>query len=168
MTQYQRDLEAKRASGQSWSQYYATKKRNGNHQPIGSETRAEPGVDKKTTQSRQLVTFPNRFVPRFWEDSDMRIAVVKTIKRRYRLLKEHCGGDDSAQRDALTQRLAFLLCVLETKEVECAEGKGLDLGSYVQSVNSVVGLIRILGLEKHVKSCGGNLATYLNQKRNGP
>jgi len=106
---------------------------------------------------------PGRFSPRFWEDSDSRISVVKLIRRRAELLRAHAGGHESAQRDLLCQRCAFISLILETKEVEAAEGKGLDLGSYVQGINCLVGLLRALGLEKRVKSAGG-LTEYLKDK----
>jgi hypothetical protein len=90
--------------------------------------------------------------------------VVRHIKRRYELLKDHCGGHESAQRDLLCQRLAFVSVILETKEVVAAEGGELDLGSYVQGVNGMVGLLRALGLERRMKNVT-NLAAYLDEKR---
>jgi hypothetical protein len=103
------------------------------------------------------------FRPRFWCDSDARISVVKTIRRRYELLKEHCGGEESCQRDLLCQRVAFISVVLETKEVAAAEDGDLDLGSYIQGVNGLMGLLKALGLERRIKSVS-DLKSYLRQK----
>lgn len=120
----------------------------------------------KRHRKRHEIAMPGRFNPRFWEDSDSRIGVVKLIRRRVELLKAHAGGNESAQRDLLCQRCAFVSLILETKEVEAAEGKGLDLGSYVQGVNCLQGLLRTLGLDKRVKSAGG-LQEYLKDKEDG-
>jgi len=120
----------------------------------------------KRHRKRHEISMPGKFSPRFWEDSDSRIGVVKLIRRRVELLKAHAGGHESAQRDLLCQRCAFVSLILETLEVEAAEGKGLDLGSYVQGVNCLQGLLRTLGLEKRVKSAGG-LQAYLSDKEDG-
>lgn len=122
-------------------------------------------LEKKgqTTQSRPAVDVPAVFRPRFWEDSDQRCAVVRLIRRRYELLKEHAGGNESFQRDLLCQRLAFVSIILETKEVTAAEGGDLDLGSYVQAVNALVGLLKTLGLDKRMKTVS-DLKSYLAEK----
>lgn len=118
---------------------------------------------KKSRRERRHVLIPMKFRPRFWSDSDARISVVKTIKRRYELLREHAGGNESCQRDMLCHRAAFLSIILETKEVEAAEGGGLDIGSYIQAVNGLSGLLIRLGLSKHVKNVT-DLQTYLEGK----
>ena len=126
----------------------------------------EPASIHKRNQRRQNslgVTLPARFKPRFWEDSDNRIGVVKLIRQRHELLKAHAGGKESVQRDLLCQRCAFVSVILETKEVEAAETGKLDLGSYVQGVNCLLGLLRTLGLEKRIKTVS-DLKTYLNEK----
>ncbi|MEI9866673.1 MAG: hypothetical protein WDN00_19395 [Limisphaerales bacterium] len=125
-----------------------------------------PSIHKRNArkQKSREVTLPARFTPRFWEDSDNRISVVKLIRQRHELLKAHAGGHESAQRDLLCQRCAFVSVILETKEVEAAEGGAMDLGSYVQAVNCLTGLLRALGLEKRLKSVGGDLSAYLDEK----
>jgi hypothetical protein len=118
---------------------------------------------KKSREDRESTTLPGRFQPRFWQDSDARIAVVKTIRRRYEVLKDHCGGNESHQRDLLCQRVAFISIILETQEVKAAEGGNIDLGSYVQATNGLTGLLKTLGLEKRVKNVT-DLKTYLEAK----
>lgn len=119
---------------------------------------------KKCIQGRQLVRIPGQFKPRFWEDSDMRCAVVKTIRRRYQLLKEHAGGGESFQRDLLCQRAAFLSIILETQEVKAAEGGDLDVGVYTQGMNGLTGLLKTLGLEKRIKNVT-DLKSYLEDRQ---
>jgi hypothetical protein len=120
-------------------------------------------LSKQALRRRRRVNITAKFMPRFWEDSDNRISVVKLIRRRYELLKSHAGGHESVQRDMLCQRCAFVSVILETKEVEAAEGKDLDMGSYIAASNALVGLLRALGLEKRMKSAGG-LQAYLDDK----
>lgn len=115
----------------------------------------------KRQRKHKDIFVSRRFAPRFWETSDSRISVVKLIRRRVELLKAHAGGEESIQRDLLCQRAAFVSLILETAEVEAAEGKGLDMSCYVSAVNCLQGLLRALGLEKRVKSAGG-LQAYLN------
>ncbi|MHC1763745.1 MAG: hypothetical protein AB9869_05475 [Verrucomicrobiia bacterium] len=90
--------------------------------------------------------------------------MVKTIKRRYRLLSEHCGGEESAQRDLLIQRLVFMSILLETYEVKAAEGGDIDLGAYVRAASCLVGLVKTLGLDRHIKNVT-DLKGYLAGKR---
>jgi hypothetical protein len=130
---------------------------------MGDETNGILRKQSRRHQKRREVSIPGKFTPRFWEDSDNRIGVVKLIRRRYEQLKAHAGGEESTQRDLLCQRCAFVSVILETKEVEAAENNDLDLGSYVQGVNCLQGLLRALGLERRMKSVGG-LQTYLKER----
>lgn len=123
----------------------------------------EEASTKKEAKRRRRALIPCEFRPRFWADSDARLAVVRCIKRRYELLKDHAGGDESFQRDLLCQRLAFISIILETQEVRAAEGGNLDLGAYVQAVNALQGLLKTLGLERRVKQAG-DLHAYVSQK----
>lgn len=118
---------------------------------------------QKRQDAAQGLTLTKQFKPRFWEDADSRVSVVRQIRRRYELLKSHCGGEESIQRDLLCQRATFLSVHIETLEVEAAEGSGLDVGSYVQSLNCLNGLLKTLGLDKRVKNVT-DLKTYLEEK----
>lgn len=54
--------------------------------------------------------------------------------------------------------------MLETWEVQAAEGKPIDLGAYVQAVNGLSGLLLRLGLDKHTRKVT-DLQTYLADRR---
>jgi hypothetical protein len=96
------------------------------------------------------VAVPTKFVPCFWQDEDHRSAAVKEIIRRYELLKEDAGAD-SYQKELLCQRAVFMSLRLETMEVQAAKTGELDQGLYTMMVNSLVGLLKAIGLEKHAK-----------------
>ena len=118
---------------------------------------------KPSKRGNKIAALPARFEPRFWEESDQRIARVKLTRRRYQLLKEHGNGEGSFQRDLLCQRAAFISIILETQEVNALEGGAFDVGSYVQGANALHGLLKTLGLERHMKRVG-DLKTYLEER----
>jgi hypothetical protein len=51
----------------------------------------------------------------------------------------------------LVKRLLWLECVVESKEQQLADGIEVDLGGYTQAVNSLLGLLRALGLERKTR-----------------
>jgi hypothetical protein len=108
-------------------------------------------------------TLPNRFTPKFWQDADRRIALVRQIEARVERLKQDAGAD-SMQKEVLCERTVFLLAVMETNERNALDGeKDFDAGSYTQTLNALVGCLRLLGLEKKAKSLG--LSKYVEDKR---
>ena len=94
------------------------------------------------------------FTPRFWDEADQRLTAVREIKRRYELLRDELG-DPSYQKDLLAQRAIFVSIQLETLEAEAIQGKEIPIGSYVQMVNCLQGLLAKLGLERQVRVAGG-------------
>jgi hypothetical protein len=108
-------------------------------------------------------TLPVRFVPKFWTDADRRVALVREIESRVERMKADANAD-SYQKEVLAERAVFIVSLLETAERDAIEGvKALDTGSYVQSVNALIGLLRALGLERRVKALG--LAEYVQGER---
>ncbi len=98
-------------------------------------------------------TLPKRFVPRFWEDADGREAVIKRIKRRVERLKQDVGAD-SYQKEILCERAAFVVLQLETAERAALEDGRLDMGTFTQMTNCLLGLLKSLGLERQVQAVG--------------
>lgn len=131
--------------------------------PSQEKLRAEI-LSRKSRSTRPPVKLPAQFQPKFWEESDRRCAAVRAIKARYLRLREDCGGDESYQRDLLVQRVVFLSIVLETQEVRAAEGGDIELGSYIQAVNGLTGLLKTLGLDKRVRNIT-DLKQYLENRR---
>ena len=100
-----------------------------------------------------------RFVPQFWEKADQRSLVVREVRRRYDLLTKDTGAD-SHQKDLLVQRVVFISLQLETMECVAAESGKFDAGVYTQMTNTLMGLLKALGLERQVKDIV-NLKTYV-------
>lgn len=104
-----------------------------------------------------------KFVPRFWQGEDSRLAVVKEIRRRVDRLKRDVGAT-SYQQEILCERAVFVLCQLETIECSAIAHKDpVDLGCYLQGVNALSGLLNKLGLERKVQKAGG-LKRYLEER----
>jgi hypothetical protein len=89
--------------------------------------------------------------------------MVKKITTRYADLKDDCQAD-SVQKNILAQRATFIAIQLETQEMQALETGVFDSGRYTQMVNSLVGLLRCLGLERKAKQVC-NLADYVEQKK---
>jgi hypothetical protein len=105
---------------------------------------------------------PAKFIPQFLEDADGRCSVIKELKRRYDILKADTGAD-SYQKDLLVQRATFVGIQLETIETVAAETGRFESGSYGQLVNTFIGLLKALGLERKRKSVV-NLNEYMQTK----
>ncbi len=114
--------------------------------------------EPKTPKAAKL---PKTFTPRFIDDVDGRYAAAKELRSRYLALKADTGSE-STQRDLLCRRAVFLSVLLETQECEAVETGKLDMGGYVQAVNSLQGLLKTLGLDKKVQQAT-DLRTYLSE-----
>ena len=122
-------------------------------------------ADLLTAKSRKEKTtlLPAKFEPRFWNECDARLAVVRTIRRRVEELAADVGCD-SVQKRMLVERAAFLDVVLETAECRCAEGGVFDVGQWTQASNALSGILSKLGLERHQKPLNG-LQDYIKTKK---
>lgn len=114
----------------------------------------------KTRQERKAeVSIPDRFVPQFWDGIDGRCSIVKEIRTRYDAMKTDAGAD-SCQKDLLVQRAVFISVQLETMECMAAENGKFDPGVYTQMTNTLMGILKTLGLEKRIKEVT-NLRAYV-------
>lgn len=130
---------------------------------MGSTATAKKQTVKPSRKNNKEASLPVKFSPRFWKDCDARLAVIQNIRSRQHLICEACGGNESPQRNLLSQRIAFLAILIETWEIAAAEGEPFDVGRYTQSVNAFLGLIKAVGLEKRIKSTK-DLKAYLDER----
>ena len=117
---------------------------------------------KKDRKAKTPATLPARFEPKFLESVDGRQTVIKEIKKRLERLKQDCGCD-SFQKEILCERAVFLSTLLQTQEIAGYESKPLDQGSYVQTCNGLLGILKALGLNKAAAKIGG-LREYVEGK----
>jgi hypothetical protein len=112
---------------------------------------------------KREIALSKRFKPKFWQEQDNRVAVVKEIRRRVETLKRDTGAD-SYQKQLLCERAIFVAIQLETMECDALAGKGrLDAGLYCQAVNTLSGLLAKLGLERKVQQAG-DLKAFLKER----
>jgi hypothetical protein len=63
------------------------------------------------------------------------------------------GGREalSHARRSLVRRVVWLEAIIEHSEQKLAAGEGIDLGGHTQAINSLLGLYRLLGLERRAR-----------------
>lgn len=114
-------------------------------------------------QRVKQVTIPTRFEPKFWRDQDSYSKVVRRIRKKLADIKRDTGVE-SVQQHILAERATFICISLETQEVEAFQSGKFDAGVYIQAVNSLLGILKTLGLKKHAEQVM-NLKTYVKGKR---
>ncbi|MDA8348267.1 MAG: hypothetical protein M0038_05605 [Pseudomonadota bacterium] len=100
--------------------------------------------------SRILATIPDRYSPDFADRLDRRTSIAKAIRGRIEAIETDLGGVDvlSHARRSLVRRVVWLEAIIEHSEQRLAAGEGIDLGGHTQAINSLLGLYRLLGLER--------------------
>jgi len=68
------------------------------------------------------------------------------------------------QREMLCQQAVFISVCLETMQHEAVATGEFDAGVYTQMSNALLGLLKTLGLERHVKKAGG-LRDYIRERQ---
>lgn len=113
-------------------------------------------------------TLPIRFHEDFLDSLDGRSQVARTLRTRLAELHRDLGGYEalSYQERSLCRRCVFLEAVIESHEIGLALGEPMALGQWVHAVNSLLGVLRLLGLKRRVQQLP-TLEAYLSTKRNG-
>jgi hypothetical protein len=103
---------------------------------------------------KPLATIPNRYTPDFAERLDKRTSIAKAIRGRIETIETDMGGAEalSHARRSLVRRVVWLEAIIEHTEQQLAAGKGIDLGGHTQAINSLLGLYRLLGLERRQRA----------------
>jgi hypothetical protein len=99
------------------------------------------------------------------EKLDRRTRVARTIMQRIAILASDAGGADvlSHAQQSLIKRAVFLEAITESHELRFAAGEQIDVGAYTQALNSMLGVYRILGIERRARNVP-NLSDYLRQR----
>jgi hypothetical protein len=96
---------------------------------------------------------PATFKPGFLSTLDGRTEVAKALRQNFDEIVSDIGGLDGVGhvKRALIERFVWLEAILQTIEHELVHGqinKAEALGRWVQAVNSLSGLAKVLGVEK--------------------
>jgi len=100
---------------------------------------------------------PAKFKAGFLATLDERTALAKSLRANYASIVADVGGRDDVGhvKNALVERFVWLEAILSTIESEMAAGtidKGEALGRWIQAVNSLAGLAKVLGVERKARS----------------
>ena len=104
-------------------------------------------------KSQKPAAVPQRYEPGFLKRMDGRTVVARELKARLDELVADLGGPDnlSFQRRALCRRAIHLEARLEDLETKFARGEESGIGHYVIACNSLLGLFKTLGMDRHLK-----------------
>jgi len=108
-------------------------------------------------------TLPDRFTPRFLDRLDGRTQAARALRQRLAELESDLGGELSYQQSSLARRVIWLESWLETQEAKAAEGEDVAIGQQVQAINSLIGLYRILGIERRARDVP-DLQTWMKNR----
>ncbi|MBN2456736.1 MAG: hypothetical protein JXB29_09420 [Sedimentisphaerales bacterium] len=124
----------------------------------------------RTNRNTKLMKLPGKFRQGFLKDFDERTIVFQQLNSAYVEVMDDLGGINrlSHIQTALVERFIFLEFTMRNLEKEIAENQtntGKLLGRWVQSINSLSGLAKTLGLERRAKQIDCNLKDYIDRRR---
>lgn len=96
---------------------------------------------------------PDRYSAGWIESLDGRYALARSIRARFAAVAADLGGIEqlSYQQRSLIERALFLEAHIAQHEQALASGEEVDGGQWTASLNSLVGLWRLLGIERKQK-----------------
>lgn len=121
-------------------------------------------MPKTIRQGKKEVALPKAFNVKLLAGADGRTSIIKELRRRVARLKNDTGVQ-SYQKEILAERAIFMLARIESLEAELAESGKFNEGSYVCLVNSMIGILKSLGLDKARDANEVDLQTFLAEKK---
>lgn len=102
------------------------------------------------TSTKLLATLPDSYSANWLQKLDKRTKVAKAVLYRIGELESDAGGPEalSASRRSLIRHAAWLDALVNSHELRLASGQEIDAGAYTQALNSLIGIYRLLGLER--------------------
>jgi hypothetical protein len=103
--------------------------------------------------TKLLTTLPDGYSADWVAKLDKRTKVARAVLARIGELESDAGGAESlsAARRSLIRHAAWLDAIVDSHELRLAAGQQIDTGAYTQALNSLLGLYRLLGLERRAK-----------------
>lgn len=100
-----------------------------------------------------LAALPPDYSRDWLERFDKRTKVWRAATEREAALLRDAGGVEglSHARRSLIRRAVFLELLVETQELRFTSGEAVDVGSITQALNSLLGVYRLIGLERKAK-----------------
>ena len=93
---------------------------------------------------------PGEFRADWMERLDGRTNLARAVRDRLDALERDLGGRDamSYQQRSLAKRAIWTEAVIEQREAALARGEDVDMGQLVQANNGLIGLFKVLGLDR--------------------
>ena len=100
--------------------------------------------------TKLLATLPDDYSSDWLGKLDKRTKIARAVLARIGELEYDAGGAESlsAARRSLIRHAAWLDAIVESYEMRLASGEQIDVGGHTQALNSLLGLYRLLGLER--------------------
>lgn len=108
---------------------------------------------------------PKRYTEAWLEGLDGRTRLAQAVRARADALMADLGGEDalSYQQRSLCRRAIWMEAVIEQQEAALARGEDIDQGKLTQAVNSLIGLLKTLGLERRAREVP-DLQSFIRQR----
>lgn len=118
-----------------------------------------------TKKNKQL---PDKYERGFMRKLDGRTEVCQRLVAAYETIVEEAGGEGSLAHTklALIERFVFLEATVQTWELELAQNPTASpelLSRWIQAVNSLQGLAKIIGIERQTKKVV-DLKAYVSER----
>jgi len=106
-----------------------------------------------STDTRKCSELPDRYSEDWLAKLDGRTAIARVIRDRLEELQNDLGGRDqlSYQQRSLAKRAIWLEAIIEQQEIALSRGEEVDQGKLTQAVNSLIGLLKTLGLQRRAR-----------------
>jgi hypothetical protein len=103
--------------------------------------------------TKLLATLPDSYSTNWLARLDKRTKVARAVLDRIGALESDAGGAESLShaRRSLIRRAVWIEALIEGYELRLAAGEPVDVGALTQLTNSLLGLYRVLGLERRQK-----------------
>lgn len=105
------------------------------------------------TSTKLMATLPDDYSADWIGKLDKRTKIARAVLARIEGFETDAGGADTLTqaRRSLIRHAAWLDAIVDSHELRLASGEALDVGAYTQALNSLIGLYRLLGLERKAR-----------------
>lgn len=118
----------------------------------------------KPVKRQQL---PAKYEPGFLREMDLRTGLAQRLHENFNAICDDAGGaaDLAHTKLAMIERFVFLEAMLATMEQQIADGADNAtelLGKWVQGINAMQGLAKLIGLERQARRA--DLKAYMAER----
>ncbi len=105
------------------------------------------------TSTKLLATLPDKYSSDWMTRLDKRTRIARAVLDRIAALETDAGGAAalSHARQSLIRRAVWIEALIEGHELRLAGGEAIDIGALTQLTNTLLGLYRVIGLERRTK-----------------